>query len=135
MHKLVLTCLLGLGPLGCSVGLAEASVAPTGCAEEEIRISHAHTPFLGQGAPAQWTATCDGVRYYCTQTRDRTICSQDPRPEPAPARATGKSKPKKATESPVARANIAGKPKASATRPEHKGPGALPATSTVASSV
>lgn len=126
--------LVVLGPLGCTVGLAEATVAPTGCAEEDIRISHAHTPFMGQGAPSQWNATCNGVNYYCTQQRDRTICSQDPR-EDAPARATGQSKPKKATESPVARANMAGKPSASAIRPENNGPGALPATSTVASKV
>jgi len=68
-----------VGASGCTVGLAESTAAPTGCAEEDIRIRNAHNPFLGQGAPTQWNATCNGVTYYCTQMRDRTICSEDPR--------------------------------------------------------
>jgi hypothetical protein len=78
MRALPLLTLLLLGP-GCAVGLAEASVEPTGCNEEDIRVRNAHTPFLGQGAPTQWNATCNGVTYYCTQMRDRVICSEDPR--------------------------------------------------------
>jgi hypothetical protein len=71
-------------PSGCAVGLAEASSAATGCAEQTIRISDAHTPFLGKGAPIQWTATCGGVRHYCIQTSpERTICTVDPRVDPS----------------------------------------------------
>jgi hypothetical protein len=103
MRRFLLGSWIVFAPLGCSVGLAQASVAPTGCAEEDIRIFAAHTPLLGQGAPTRWNATCNGVTYFCIQTRDRTICSEDPR-------ATGHSKPKKATDAPVASANMVGKP-------------------------
>ncbi len=74
-------------PSGCAAGLAEVSAEPTGCALEDIEVSDAHVPFLGQGAPTQWTATCGGVRHFCIQTPDRVICTTDPRSSDEPSAA------------------------------------------------
>lgn len=85
MRQIVLIVALAL-LAGCKVGLDEASVEPTGCTLEDIEISDVHVPFLGAGAPSQWTATCGGQKYFCIDMRGRVVCTTDPRKESSSSR-------------------------------------------------